>query len=115
RKPAQTRFAEQREMNAEGERAKSGIGADVRCRLVAADMLFSGGKRKHIAAPSCNIDGLAAQAPRRLAQEFFARREKADIGAAEVEGVAKRLALADNDVGAHGARRLDESERDNLS
>ena len=39
---------------------------------------------------------------------FAARREQADIGAAEVQRVADRLALADDDVGAHRAGRRDE-------
>ena len=42
------------------------------------------------------------------------RRHQADIGAAEVERVADRLALADDDVGAERAGRLEEAERDDL-
>ena len=59
------------------------------------------------------IDGLAAQPPRHLADEFLAG-EQADVRSAELQSDADRLALADDDVGAHFARRLDQAERDRL-
>ena len=94
--------------------AEAGVGADVGGRLLAADVLLAGRERQHEAAPALGVDGLAAQPARHLAHELLARREQADIGAAEVQRVADRLALADDDVGAHLARRLQQAERHRL-
>ena len=41
-KAAETVLAQQRHMDGEGQRAETGIGADVRRRLFAADVLFAG-------------------------------------------------------------------------
>ena len=114
REPPQARLAEQRQMNGEGEAAEAGVGADVGGRLVALDVLFARRQRQHEAAPPVRVDRLAAEAPGHLAQIFRSRREEADIRAAEIQAVADRLAFADDDVGAHLARRLDEAERDGL-
>ena len=54
------------------------------------------------------------QPPRHLPDMLFAAREQADIGPAELQPDADRLALADDDVGAHLARRLDQPQRDRL-
>ena len=45
---------------------------------------------------------------------LLAAGEQADIGSAELQADADALALADDDVGAHLARRLDQAERDRL-
>ena len=45
---------------------------------------------------------------------FCLRGEEADIGAAEIQRVADPLALADDDVGALRARRLEQPERHHL-
>ena len=41
--------------------AQAGIGADIRRRLVAADMLLAGGERQHETALALGIHRLAAQ------------------------------------------------------
>ena len=72
RQPGQPGFAEQRQMDREGERAQPGIGADVARRLLAADVLLARRQGQHPAAPAVGIDGLADQPARHLAHEFLA-------------------------------------------
>ena len=55
--------------------------------------------------PSTSV-GLAGDPARHAADVLLGRAEEAERGAAEVEPVAERLALADGDVGAALARRL---------
>ena len=110
----QAGFAQQRHVDGEGQHAQAGVGADVGGRLLAADVLLARRQGQHEAAPAFLVDGLAAQAPGHLPHVFLACGEQADIGAAEGERIADRLALADDDVGAHGARRPHEAERDGL-
>ena len=64
-------------MDAEGQRAEAGIGADVAGRLLTPDMLFARRKRQHEAALSFGIDRFAAQASRHLPHELFAATEQA--------------------------------------
>ena len=49
-----------------------------------------------------------------ICRDIFARGEQADVGAAEIQRIADRLALADDDVGAHLAGRLHQAERHGL-
>ena len=77
-------------------------------------MLLAGRQGEDEAALALGVDGLAGKPPGHLADEFLAGREQADIGPAELQADADRLALADDDVGAHLARRLDQAERDRL-
>ena len=58
------------------------------------------------------VDGLAGEPARHLADVLLAAREQADIRPAELQPDADRLALADDDVGAHLARRFDQPQRD---
>ena len=77
-------------------------------------MLLAGRQREHEAAIAVGIDGFTAEPSRHLADEFLAGGHQADIGAAEIEAVADRLALADDDIGAERAGRLDQAERHHL-
>ena len=61
----------------EGERAQAGIGADVRGRLLAADVLLARRERQHEAAPAFGVDRLADEPARHLPHEFLPRREQA--------------------------------------
>ena len=61
------------------------------------------------------VHGLAAQAPRHLADEGLAAGEQADVGPAEVEAVADRLALGHGDVGPHLARGTSAGRSDTAS
>ena len=69
--------------------------ADVRGRLLAADVLLARLQRQHEAAPAVDVARLARDPPGHPPQVLLARREEAERRAAEVEAVAERLALAD--------------------
>ena len=107
-------FAQQGKMDRESKAAQPGIGADIAGGLLAADMLFAGGKRQHIAAAAFGIHCFAGEAARHLPQIFFTRRKEPDIRPAEIEAVADRLPFGRNDVGALGARRLQQAEGNNF-
>ena len=77
-------------------------------------MLLARRKRQHEAALALGIDGLAGEAAGHLPDMLLAAGEQADIGPAELQPDADRLAFADDDVGAHLARRLDQPQRDRL-
>src|SRR3546814_16958523 len=89
--PAQPGFTEQGHVDAESQRAKPGIGADIARRLLAADMLLARRERQHKAALAVGIDRLAAQASRHLADIFGLAGEAATIRPAELEADAERL------------------------
>ncbi len=72
-------------------------------------MLLAGGQGQDEAALALRIHGLAAEPAGDLAQQRLAAGEQADIGAAEVQAVADRLALGHRDVGAHLAGGLQEA------
>ena len=55
-----------------------------------------------------------ASRPGHLADELLLAGEQADIGPAEIEADADRLAFADDDVGAHLAGRADRAQRHRL-
>src|SRR6185437_2876705 len=75
RQPGEPGFAQQRHVNGEGERAETGIGANVAGRLLSADMLLAGRERQHEAAPSLDVTRLANDPSRHLAHEFLAHGE----------------------------------------
>src|SRR5690606_27086331 len=97
RQLAQPRFAEQRHVDAERQRAKPRVGADIARRLFTADMLLARRERQHEAALAIGVDGLAAEAPRHLADIFSLARKEADIGPAELQADADRLTFANDD------------------
>jgi hypothetical protein len=109
------RLAEQRQVDREGECAEPGIGADVRGRLLAADVLLARREREHEAALAFGIDRLADERPGICRARYFCRLAKEpDIRPAERQRIADRLAFAHDDVGAHLAGRRDEAERHDL-
>ena len=83
-------------------------------RLLAADVLLAGREGQHEAALAVGVDRLAAEPPGHLSHELLAAAEQAEVGSAEIESDAERLAFADDDVGAKIAGRLDQAERDRL-
>src|SRR6266446_3981651 len=101
-------------MDRERERAQTRISADVAGRPLAANVLLAGRQRQHPAAPTVGVDGLADETSRHLADELVAAGEEAEIGAAEIERVAKRLAFNRDDVRPHLARRANRAERQDL-
>ena len=86
----------------------------LRGRLLAADVLLAGRERQHEAALALRVQGLAAEPAGHLPHERLAAGEQADVGAAEVQRVADRLALGDGDVRAHLARRFQAGRGDRL-
>ena len=97
-------------MNGKGKRAKARIGADIAGRFFPADVLFARRKRQHVAPPPGLVNGLTDQSARHLAQVFLTHRQQANRRATEVERVAKRLPLAGDDIGAHGAGGFDDTQ-----
>ena len=106
--------AEPGEVDRAGERVQRLRGADVVGRLLAADVLLAGLQREHEAAAAVDVGGLAGDPARHPAQVLLGGGEEAERGAAEVEPVAERLALADGDVDAALARRAQDAERDRV-
>ncbi len=101
-------------MHQRGQRVKGVVGADVARRLLAADVLLAGLQGEHEAASSFDIDGLADEAPGDAAHELLRHGHVAEAGAAEVHGVAERLSLADDDVGAETPGSLEEAQRERV-
>ena len=103
RQPLQADAAEQRQVDREGERAEAGVGADVRRRLLAADVLLARRQRQH--EPRLPLAStVSPHRPGICRTNFRASRKQADIGPAEIQRIADRLALADDDIRAHLAR-----------
>jgi hypothetical protein len=99
---------EPRQVDDPGERVERLRRADVRCRLLAADVLLAGLQRQHEAAPAVDIDGLAGDPARHPPHVLIAHGEEAERRSAEVQPVAKRLTLSHADVDAEhpGASRM---------
>ena len=62
--------------------------------LSRRNVLLARRQGQHIAAAALRVDGLAGQPAGHLAHQLVAGGEQADIGAAEVQRIAERLALA---------------------
>jgi len=74
-------------------------------------VLFSCLQREHEAAPAVAVDGLADETARQPPHELRGHGHEAQAGTAVAHGVAERLALADDDVGAEHTRRLQQAQR----
>ena len=96
------------------ERADRGIGADVARRLGAADVLLARRKREHVAAPAVGVDRFADEMAGQPPHVRHARRENAEVRPAERRRNSKRLSFGDDHVGAVGAGRLEQAERDRI-
>src|SRR6266481_1948179 len=101
-------------MDRERERAQTRISADVAGRPLAANVLLAGRQGQHPAAPTVGVDGLADETSWHLADELVAAGEETEIGAAEIERVAKRLAFSRDDVRPHLARWSNGTQREDL-
>ena len=88
------------------------VGADVRGRLLAADVLLAGAERQDEAALAVAVLGLADEAARHLAEELFLAGDHAAVGSAESDGDAEALGFEGDDVGL--GRGFDDAERDGL-
>ena len=70
---------------------------------------------EHEAAAPVDVGGLAGDPAGHAADVLLGRAEEAERGAAVVEAVAERLALAHRDVGAALAGRAQDRERDRVA
>ena len=98
-----------------GERVQRLRRADVRGRLLAADVLLAGLEGEHESALAVDVLGLARDPPGHAADQRLGGGEEPERRAAEVESVAERLALADGDVDAALAGRLEQRERQRVA
>jgi hypothetical protein len=69
-------------------------------------VLFAGRERQYVAATALVVHRFAHQTAGGAPQIFLLAGEKAQIGAAIVEGNTQRLAVAQGHVGVIGAGRL---------
>ena len=99
------------EVDDAGERVQRLRRADVRRSLLAADVLLARLQRQNEPAAAVDVDRLAGDAARHPSHVLVARGEEAERRAAEIEAVSERLALADADVDAELAGRLENAER----
>src|SRR5271155_5298730 len=111
---AQSAAAHQREINRRGERAQRMIGADVRGRAFAANVLLAGVERQAERAATVAIASLSDQPAGHLAQMSRARGHEAYAGSAVLKRQPETLTLADGNVDAKLARRAQQPERDTL-
>ena len=73
-------------------------------------MLFACRQRQNEATCAIGIDRLTSQAPRHLADIFVLGGKQANIGTAEIQAIANRLAFTSHNIGPHFARRRNEAE-----
>ncbi len=88
--------------------------ADVRRRLLAADVLLARLERHPVGLVAAGINREPDDAPRRLPHVGFARREKRRVRPAAAERHAEALRVADDRIRAHLSRRRDERQRQEI-
>ena len=114
REPPQARLAEQRHVRREGEQQRPEL---VQMLEVALSRRMCCSRVESVSTkprlPSASTVSPQSR-PGIWRMIFLPRGEEADIGPAEIQRVADRLALADDDVGALRAGRLDQPERHDL-
>ncbi len=106
--------AQPRQVDDAAQRVERLRGADVRRRLLAADVLLARLQREHEPALAVHVHRLAGDAPRHAPQVGLGGGEEAERRAAEVQAVAQRLALADAHVDPALARRDQDAQRDRV-
>src|ERR1039458_10808824 len=90
------------------------IGADVRGRPFAADMLLARIERQAKRAATVTIASLSHQPPGHLAQMGQPRGHEANAGSAELKRQPETLTLADGNIDAKFARCAKQAQRDAL-
>ena len=88
--------------------------ADVGGRLLAADVLLARLQREPQRRIAVGVDRDADEAARQRALEPGAHAHVGGVRAAEADRDAEALRRADDDVGAHLARRLEQHEREQV-
>src|ERR1700678_2131951 len=109
---AQSTAPHQREIDRRCERAQRMIGADIRSRAFAANMLLARIERQAERATAVAIASLSDQPAGHLAQMSRARGHEADAGSAELKRLPETLTLTHGNIDAKLARRADQPERD---
>ena len=97
-------------MNCGGQREERFVGADIRGGFFAADVLLARGERENESAAAFGVEGLAGEAAGKLADEFVARGDHADVRTAVTGRYAEALTFHRHDIGFGG--RLHDAERD---
>ena len=95
--------------NVHHQRDQSLVGANIRSRLLAPDVLLARGQRQHKTTFAILVHGLTGQAAWHLPDKFFFGGEHAAVGTAESERHSERLGFHRHNVG--GAGRLNDAER----
>ena len=90
-------------------------GADIGCRFLAADMLFAGLQREPHRGRTCGIHGNTDKPARHQALMRISHRHEGSMRPAIAHGHAKTLCAAHHHIGAHFARRLQQSQRKRIS
>src|SRR5437867_2754799 len=90
------------------------VRGDIRGRLLAPDVLFSGLQGEDIAALARGVYRLADDPAGQLADVLPARREKPVVRAAVAHEVTRGLALADRQRATVVAGRLEHAEADQV-
>ena len=106
---AQSFRTQRRQVDCRHQRAQRLVRADVRCRLLAPDVLFARGKRQDEGSLSFLILAHADEPSGHLPDKLLTRCQKSHMRAAETHGNAQRLSFTDNDVGV--LRRLQDTQR----
>ena len=88
--------------------------ADVRGRLLAANVLFARLQREPVRGVAVRVDGDADQPARQRTLEFVARREVCRMRTAVAHRHAESLRRTDHRVGAPFARRREQRQREDI-
>ena len=94
-------FAKQRHVNGERQGNQARVGANVRRRLFAANMLFARRQRQHKTTAVIGINSFAAQTTGHLTDELLLRGKEPHTRATKGCRASQRLPLTDNDIGPH--------------
>ena len=111
---AQSIAPHQGEIDRRRQRAERMVGADIRGRPLAPDVLLASRERKCEGAPPIGIAGFADQPARHLTDLRHRGGHEAQTWPAELHRDAETLRLADHDIGAERAWRLEDRERQRL-
>ncbi len=88
--------------------------ADVRRGFFASNVLLPRLQRQAICRAALRIDRDSHQSPGHRSLERILARQKRGVRSAESERHSKALRIADDDVGAPGARRLEQCQREQI-
>ena len=111
---AQAFRPEQREVHQARQGEQGLVRGDVRCRLLAPDVLLARLKGEDIAALARGVYRLADDPPREPSDVRVAGGEEPVVRAAVAHGVARRLSLADRERAAVVAGGLEHAEADQV-